>query len=201
LDKIDQGEKVSIFYFKLEEMDLYILISYELDTKKKKVGLNRLFLCAEKELINKYIKRFNLASSLLEVQDFEEQILTNLEQAINDYFSGKNVDLYEKVQELNVEIDLKKMFNSEFSYNVIKALLEIKNGEYTTYSHIGNKINSKAYRAIGNVLKNNPVPLIIPCHRVIRKDGKIGGFMGIEGNGWETDLKKKMLMIEGISPN
>ncbi|KKN24283.1 hypothetical protein LCGC14_0896510 [marine sediment metagenome] len=75
----------------------------------------------------------------------------------------------------------------------------LNRGEITTYSEIGNKIGSKAFRAIGNVLRGNPLPLIIPCHRVIKKNGGIGGFMGKSEQGWRQNLKKKLLEIEGFT--
>ncbi|MFX0058080.1 MAG: methylated-DNA--[protein]-cysteine S-methyltransferase [Candidatus Hodarchaeota archaeon] len=96
-----------------------------------------------------------------------------------------------------MELDLQDKFRTNFTQSVINALLEIKHGEITTYYDIGNKINSKAYRAIGNVCKSNPIPLIVPCHRVLRKNGEIGGFMGKSDKTWETNLKKQLLKIEG----
>ena len=81
---------------------------------------------------------------------------------------------------------------------MIKYLIENVNyGEITTYSDIGRNIGSKAYRAIGNVMKNNPLPLIIPCHRVIKKNGDLGGFMGKMDKVWQTNLKLNLLKIEG----
>ena len=85
-----------------------------------------------------------------------------------------------------------------FSEKILNALIDIKPGELTTYSELAEKIKSKAYRAVGGVLKNNPLPLIIPCHRVIKKDGSIGGFMGKMNKAWQTNLKKNLLEIEGI---
>lgn len=75
----------------------------------------------------------------------------------------------------------------------------VKYGEIITYSDIGNKVVSKAYRAIGNVLRKNPLPLIIPCHRVIKKNGETGGFMGKMDNKWQQNLKMDLLKIEGFS--
>jgi len=110
---------------------------------------------------------------------------------------GNNINLFEEFKKLKIELNLKDKFKTNFSQNVINTLLKLKPGETTTYSEIGNKINSKAYRAIGNVCKSNPIPLIIPCHRVLRKNGEIGGFMGKSDKTWETNLKKQLLKIEG----
>ncbi|MFX1326482.1 MAG: methylated-DNA--[protein]-cysteine S-methyltransferase [Promethearchaeota archaeon] len=94
---------------------------------------------------------------------------------------------------------MKEKFPSSFSQSVINNILSLKRGETTSYSEIGKNIDSKAYQAIGTVLKNNPIPLIIPCHRVIRKNGNIGGFMGETNNGWQLKLKKDLLNIESLN--
>ena len=120
-------------------------------------------------------------------------------ELIKTYFSGKKINLYEKIQELGIDISIDKKFPSKFSKEVIHYLVENVNyGEFTTYSDIGNAINTKAYRAIGNVMQKNPLPLIIPCHRVIRKNGTIGGFMGEANDSWQKNLKLNLLKIEGI---
>jgi len=75
-----------------------------------------------------------------------------------------------------------------FAKKVYKVVLTIPMGEVRTYKWVAKKIGSpKAYRAIGQVLKNNPYPLIIPCHRVVTSCGKPGGYAG----GKKT---KKMLL-------
>lgn len=63
-----------------------------------------------------------------------------------------------------------------------------------TYKSIADKLNSKAYRAIGNILRNNPNPIKIPCHRVICSDFKVGGYLG------ELNSKRKISILrkEGI---
>ena len=76
-----------------------------------------------------------------------------------------------------------------FQEKVWRELLKIKYGERGSYGEIGERIGSKAYRAIGNACGKNPIPLIIPCHRVVGKNN-LGGFsLGIV-------LKKKLLDIE-----
>ena len=128
----------------------------------------------------------------------EGSILNQLENTINDYLTGTKIDLSEEMENMDVLLDFKNKFKTDFSKKVINSLIKIRHGESTTYSDIAKKINSKAYRAIGSVLKNNPLPLIIPCHRVIKKDGKIGGFMGKRDEDWQINLKRSLLRIEGI---
>lgn len=82
---------------------------------------------------------------------------------------------------------------SEFQISVYKATLAIPAGQTRSYSQIARYIRRPAAaRAVANALAKNPLPLVIPCHRVIRKDGNIGGYK------WGTDEKKKLLAEEKI---
>ena len=61
----------------------------------------------------------------------------------------------------------------------MEEINKIPYGKTLSYAHIAKNINkSKAYRAIGMAWKNNPLPIVIPCHRVILKSGKIGDYAG-----------------------
>lgn len=82
---------------------------------------------------------------------------------------------------------------TDFEKKVYRAVLGIPKGEVRSYEWVVKKINcSGAQRAVGNALNKNPYPGIIPCHRVIRKDGSIGGF----ARG--VSEKKKLLAEEGM---
>ncbi len=121
---------------------------------------------------------------------------------IKDYLSGKKLSLYQNIKDLGIEISIEKKFPTLFSQKVINYLTNNVNyGEITTYSDIGKQINTRAYRAIGNIMSNNPIPLIIPCHRVIRKNGSLGGFMGEANDSWQRNLKLNLLKIEGLTQN
>lgn len=64
-----------------------------------------------------------------------------------------------------------------FQRKVYKAILDIPSGEVRSYKWVASKIGKPhAYRAVGQALKRNPHTVIIPCHRVVRKDGSIGGY-------------------------
>ena len=116
---------------------------------------------------------------------------------INGYLKDGKTNLFRTLKEMDISFDLDDKFNTPFSERVLKALLKIKPGEITTYSNLAKTINSKAYRAVGGVLRNNPLPLIIPCHRVIKQDGKLGGFMGKMDGDWQANLKRSLLKLEG----
>ncbi|MEI8271955.1 MAG: methylated-DNA--[protein]-cysteine S-methyltransferase [Paludibacter sp.] len=80
---------------------------------------------------------------------------------------------------------------SDFQQSIWKALQRIPAGETTTYALIAETIGRpKAVRAVGTAIGANPIAYLIPCHRVIRTDGSLGGFR------WGLDCKKKMLEWE-----
>ncbi|MBF0522116.1 MAG: MGMT family protein [Candidatus Omnitrophica bacterium] len=66
-----------------------------------------------------------------------------------------------------------------FEWKVLSATLKIPLGETRTYQWVAKQIGCpKAVRAVGQALKKNPYPVIIPCHRVIKSDGSLGGYAG-----------------------
>lgn len=104
---------------------------------------------------------------------------------VKDYYAGKSVN-FNKVQ-----VDLSD--KSPFFKKVYEELQKIEFGKIITYSDLANLAKSpKAVQAVGQAMAKNKIPLIIPCHRVIKKDGKIGGFSASGG----TDSKIKMLDLE-----
>ncbi|MBU0581404.1 MAG: methylated-DNA--[protein]-cysteine S-methyltransferase [Candidatus Margulisbacteria bacterium] len=103
---------------------------------------------------------------------------------IRAYFLGKNFNWYPKVNLENYSIFTKK---------VLKIVRKIPYGQIRSYSWVAAKAGSpKAGRAVGTILANNRLPLIIPCHRVIKKSGALGQFSA----GFGNNLKKIMLDIE-----
>lgn len=73
---------------------------------------------------------------------------------------------------------------------VLELVKKIPKGKISTYKIIGDKLNSKGYRVIGNILKKNK-DKNIPCHRVICNNGNIGGYKGIRDNKEKVRLLKK----------
>ena len=99
--------------------------------------------------------------------------------ALNDHLSG---------QEVRLPVDVR---GTGFQLKVWTALRGIPLGETRSYSDIARIIGEpKAVRAVANACASNPVPLIIPCHRVIRKDGNLGGY------GLGIGRKKALLSLE-----
>ncbi len=103
-----------------------------------------------------------------------------------DYFNGNQVNFKSL-------LDLRT--GTIFQRSVWDKIAEIPHGELRTYKWIASEIgNINAVRAVGNAVGKNPVPPIIPCHRVIRTDGKLGGFSsGIPLKKWLLKLEKSSL--------
>ncbi|HMQ79084.1 MAG TPA: methylated-DNA--[protein]-cysteine S-methyltransferase [Ignavibacteria bacterium] len=100
---------------------------------------------------------------------------------LKDYFAGRRSDF-------DMKIYLK---GTGFQTSVWQALAGTNYGETVSYSELAKRAgNNKAFRAAATCCAINPVPIIIPCHRVIAKDGTIGGF------GGGVDMKKFMLEME-----
>ena len=79
------------------------------------------------------------------------------------------------------------------STKVYKKLLQVPKGKVTTYGELAKAVGLKnGQRMIGMIMKNNPFPVIVPCHRVVKSDGKIGGY------AYGERVKYRMLVSEGI---
>jgi O-6-methylguanine DNA methyltransferase len=83
---------------------------------------------------------------------------------------------------------------TDFKKKVYKAALSIPIGEVRTYMWVAKKIGRpKAFRAVGQALKNNPFPLLIPCHRVIESGGNLGGYaLGAKRKKALLDLEQRI---------
>ena len=84
---------------------------------------------------------------------------------------------------------------TKFQLKVWKCLKSIPKGQTRTYSEVAKAINKpKAIRAVANAIGKNPYAPKIPCHRVIRSDGSLGGYSGKGG----INTKRKLLKLEGV---
>ena len=80
---------------------------------------------------------------------------------------------------------------TEFEKKVYRCVAQIPFGEVRTYKWVAGRINRpRAFRAVGNALHKNPFPLIIPCHRVIKGNGKLGGYSSGKG------VKARLINLE-----
>ena len=91
---------------------------------------------------------------------------------------------------------MKNIKGTDFQKQVWAEIKKIPKGKTLTYKELAIKIGKpKAYRAVANACAKNPLLITIPCHRVIRSDGKMGGFMGDKG----VERKKRLLQSEGVN--
>lgn len=80
---------------------------------------------------------------------------------------------------------------TSFQQEILNLIRQIPFGSTTTYGELAEKINNpNAARAIGQVLRRNPIPIIIPCHRVLNADGTLGGYGGVMGSERKIALLK-----------
>lgn len=80
-----------------------------------------------------------------------------------------------------------------FANHCYELLTQVPSGRVTTYKAIANAMNSKAYRAVGTAMKNNPNAPQVPCHRVVNNDGRIGEY------AYGVEKKIELLKNEGIN--
>lgn len=116
----------------------------------------------------------------------DKTFFRTLQEQITAYFEGTYI---------NFTLDVPLVLDgfSSFGISVLTTCRAIEFGQKITYGQLAKKSGRpKASRAVGSTLAKNPIPLIIPCHRVIRSDGKMGGFSAPGG----VTLKKKMLEFE-----
>jgi methylated-DNA-[protein]-cysteine S-methyltransferase len=141
-----------------------------------KVGIRKIILGKSRKKILQEIKKEKITISKRE----NSKLLKVLKNNLDKYFKGEKIRF-----SLPLDLDEK----TEFQKKVYKIVSEIPYGEVRTYKEIANKINSSP-RAVGQALKRNSTPILIPCHRVIGKDNSYGGFS--QGIFW----KEKLLKIE-----
>jgi methylated-DNA-[protein]-cysteine S-methyltransferase len=125
-------------------------------------------------------------TSLRRSIEFDKTFFKEIQQQIIAYFEGACV---------NFSPDIPVMLDGfgRFYKSVLTACRHIRFGQTATYGELAKRsARPAAARAVGNALSKNPLPLIIPCHRVIRSDGSLGGFSAPGG----LNLKAKLLEHE-----
>ena len=117
------------------------------------------------------------------IEEKDTELLLQTEKQLKEYFEGKRFDF---------EIPLNPT-GTEFMQSVWKALEQIPYGETRTYKEIADAVgNPKASRAVGMANHRNPIPIIIPCHRVIGSNNKLVGYgLGLDMKQYLLELKKE----------
>jgi len=109
--------------------------------------------------------------------------ITSVATQLAEYFRGER-------DQFEVPFDVSG--TSPFTQAVLKATAEVPFGQLVSYRGIAEKIGQpSATRAVGNALGRNPIPVIIPCHRIVRSDSSLGGYTG------GIEIKEQLLALEG----
>lgn len=138
----------------------------------------------------------NLTHVILEKESYYQNIKKEAKTNDNlEIFKQTKIwlDKYFNKEKPNID-DLKlKLEGTPFQIKVWNALKTISYGQTVTYGFVAQKINSKtSARAVGGAIGHNPIPIVIPCHRVVGTDNNLTGFTG------GIDVKIKLLKLEGL---
>jgi methylated-DNA-[protein]-cysteine S-methyltransferase len=129
------------------------------------------------------------SSNLPAMEEEETDAIAEAARQISDYLSGAS-------KEFDVEVAID---GTEFRLDVLAAIRSIPYGEVRSYSQVAEMAgHPKAFRAVGTVCAENPVPIIIPCHRVVPSSGGIGSYSG--GTALKRKLQNLELMFDDRSP-
>lgn len=155
--------------------------TYELDGLYFAVGVSKegnIIKCSlPKESKQNAINEIKKTFSSFKISDKYQKYAKNVCKA----YYGEKIQFNADLQDMN-----------DFQKKVLQEVSKIPYGQVRTYKQIAEAINSKAYRAVGTAISKNPLPLIIPCHRVVKSDLSVGGFFG------GIEMKKEILKNEGI---
>ena len=105
------------------------------------------------------------------------------ERELDEYFEGKR-------HAFDLAIDVARL--ADFNRRVLRELARVPYGEVVTYGELAARsARPRAARAVGTVMNRNPLPIVLPCHRVVGANGKLVGYAG------GLDRKEKLLRLEG----
>lgn len=131
------------------------------------------------------IRKIELVDEIDENSE-ENELFNIFKDQLLEYFEGKR-KTFDK-------LDLLDPKGTAFQKTVWRSLLKIPYGETSSYKEIAKNIdNPRATQTVGTAIGKNPFLIIIPCHRVIKADGSLGGF------AYGRETKRKLLKIEGIN--
>ncbi len=104
---------------------------------------------------------------------------------LDQYFAGRRHEF---------DLPLDWQLSRGFGRRVLEATARIPFGSTATYKQVATEAgNARAYRAAGNALGSNPIPIVVPCHRILHSGGGLGGYTG------GLDRKRVLLTVEGYS--
>ena len=144
--------------------------------------IGRLLLVGENGMLEKLHFPKSADYTIIEEDwNLDEECFADVLHQLKEYFAGR-------LQNFKVKMHLE---GTDFQLRVWRELQQIPYGKTASYGEIAKRINNpKAYRAVGGANNKNPIPIIIPCHRIIGNDGSLTGF------GGGLDVKKNLLNLE-----
>lgn len=120
--------------------------------------------------------------------EYDPGLLASFQRQLRAYFAGR-------LKRFRVKLDLSSL--TAFQRQVLDRCARIGYGRTKTYGQLAREVGRpNAARAVGGALGRNPVPLVIPCHRVVAGDGRLGGFSAEQG----VSLKRRLLDMEAGRP-
>jgi methylated-DNA-[protein]-cysteine S-methyltransferase len=144
-------------------------------------GICRIHFPSSKKLLESVERSYSCEL----VEDSER--FKDIVKQLRSYFSGN-------LNEFDCELDFVK--GTDFQKKVWKTLLKIPYGEVRSYKWVAEQVGCpNGFRAVGGANHNNPIPIIVPCHRVIGSDGSMVGYGGPSKDGQE--MKRSLLRMEG----
>lgn len=168
-----------------KENDLYFAAAFSQKGKIVRIALPQTSLESVVTEISDYHPKFVLDNK------YEDTVAI-----IAQMYLGKISDFNMELLEMEVskeQIHETSSIKTNFERDVIVEVASIPHGSVKTYKDIANSLNTRGYRAVGTAIGKNPFPIVVPCHRVVRSDGKIGGFRG------GKQMKINMLTNEGFT--
>ena len=143
-----------------------------------KFGVERKRVAAALEELHRELHgRFELVPGDAEVRPLAKQLI--------DYLDGRRTTF-------DVDLDLSHV--TPFRREVLMQCAAIPRGQVSTYAELARRAGRpNAYRAVGHTMATNPIPIVIPCHRVLGSDG------GLHGFGGGLDMKRRLLALEGAA--
>jgi O-6-methylguanine DNA methyltransferase len=116
----------------------------------------------------------------------DDRAAAQAKRQLEEYFAGRR-------KQFDLPLDLSAL--TPFQRQVLAVTQDIPWGKVWSYQRVAEKMGrASASRPVGQALGRNPIPIVIPCHRVIASDGTLGGYCGTSG----LELKRRLLAHEGV---
>lgn len=142
----------------------------------------------------------NLEDLVTEISNYHPKFIINnmyedIVEIIAEMYHGNTSNFDFDLLEMDISTESShetSTMKTDFERNVILEVASIPTGHVRTYKEIAKSMKTQGYRAVGTAIGKNPFPIVVPCHRVVRSDGIIGGFRG------GKQMKIEMLINEGF---